>query len=115
MRASQSLRDRVAVVVPFLGLIIAILGLLTAVFFTIRAGIGSFGQHALTSYRALLEYVQDPPFNVSQAQVASAFTSAESALKANSSDIAPVCSRGRASRVTSSSGCCSPCSSRSSS
>jgi predicted PurR-regulated permease PerM len=78
----------VAVVVPFLGLIVAILGLLTAVFFTVRAGIGGFSQHALTSYRALLDYLQDPPFNVSPTQVANAFTSAEATLKANSSNIA---------------------------
>ena len=78
----------IAVVVPFLGLIVAILGLLTAVFFTVRAGIGGFSQHALRSYRALLDYLQDPPFNVSPTQVANAFTSAEGALKANSSNIA---------------------------
>ena len=76
------------VVVPFVGLLIGIAGLVTLVVFTVRAGADGFVPHFLKSYRELLEFLHGAPFNVSNAQVASAFTSAETALKANSSKIA---------------------------
>ena len=78
----------VAVVVPFLGLLIGIAGLVTLVVVTVRAGASGFVPQLLKSYHALLDFLQGPPFNVSSAQVAAAFTSAETALKANSSNIA---------------------------
>lgn len=77
----------VAVLVPFLGLIAAIAGLLTLVVLTVRAGSSDFASHVLRSYRQLLSFLQGPPFSVSQSQVGDAVTSAEAALRSNSSKI----------------------------
>lgn len=77
----------IAVLVPFLGLIAAIAGLLTLVVLTVRAGSSDFVAHVLRSYRQLLALLQAPPFNVSSGQVSDAVASAESALRSNSSKI----------------------------
>ncbi len=77
----------VAVLVPFLGLIVAAAGLVALVVLTVRAGSGDFVSHVLRSYRQLLAFLQGPPFSITQAQVSDAVTSAESALRSNSSKI----------------------------
>ena len=77
----------VAVLVPFLGLLAAIAGLLTLVVLTVRAGSSDFASHVLRSYRQLLAFLQGPPFSISQSQVADAIRSAEDALRNNSSRI----------------------------
>lgn len=86
-RLTTRLPKAVAVLAPFLGLLVAIAALITLVVLTIRAGAADFVPHVLRSYRSLLAFLQGPPFNVSTAQVSDAFTSAEAALRSNSSRI----------------------------
>jgi predicted PurR-regulated permease PerM len=77
-----------AVVIPFVGLILAVAALIYLVVLTIQTGIGSFEQHALATYKSTLSTLSHSALAISQSDVNSAVASAGKVLKANGSKIA---------------------------
>lgn len=77
-----------AVLIPFLGLIAAVAGLIALVVLTVHSGLGSFQQHAVATYRNALTTLSHSSLAISQSDINAAVASAEKTLKANSSKIA---------------------------
>ncbi|MDH2443490.1 AI-2E family transporter [Amnibacterium sp. CER49] len=78
----------VAVLVAFLGLLIAIAALITLVVLTVQSGVGNFQGRLLQQYRTFLTFLANSPLHISQSAVDNAIASAQTTLKANSGKIA---------------------------
>jgi predicted PurR-regulated permease PerM len=77
-----------AVLVPFLGLLIAVAALITLVVISVHSGINNFQQHAIATYKNALSALSHSAFAISQADVNAAVASAEKTLRANSGKLA---------------------------
>lgn len=77
-----------AVVIPFLGLILAVAGLISLVVLSVHSGIGSFEQHAIATYKNTLTALSRSSLAISQSDVDAAVSSAAKTLKANSGKLA---------------------------
>ena len=89
----RSLRTRgvpraLAVLIPFLGLLIAVAALITLVVISVHSGISSFQQHAIATYKNALSALSHSALAISQADVNAAVASAEKTLRANSGNLA---------------------------
>jgi predicted PurR-regulated permease PerM len=76
-----------AVAVTFLGLLLAIAGLIVLVVLTLRTGIGDFQTRAVQSYKNLIGVAKASPFGITEQDVSNAIASASASIQKNSGAI----------------------------
>lgn len=76
-----------AVVVPFLGTIVVIAGLVVLVVLTLRTGIGGIEQRTVAGYQSLLSTLKASPLGITDADVRNAMASVTATVQKNSGTI----------------------------
>jgi putative heme transporter len=76
-----------AVAITFLGLLLAIAGLIVLVVLTLRTGIGDFQTRAVQSYKNLIGVIKSSPFGITDQDVSNAIASATTTIQKNSGAI----------------------------
>jgi predicted PurR-regulated permease PerM len=75
------------VLITFLGLLVAIAGLIVLVVLTLRAGAGDFSQRAVQAYENLVGVLQASPLGISKADIAKAINDGIATLQKNAGTI----------------------------
>jgi putative heme transporter len=76
-----------AVLITFLGLLVAIAALIVLVVLTLRTGASDFGARAAKAYQNLLGFLSASPLGISSTDVANGITSAEKTLQSHSGEL----------------------------